>query len=345
MRGGTLSSTGCIRSAVDGSADRRPHGRLARRAVTFETGRPGVFATGDVRIGAATVVQAIAARARELKAQGRSADEVAATVQMEQQAAHPMWARANSSARALRCRIEDIFATAIELGWRNGEFHAPQGAVSSRGLESLLRRFTLPVRQIQRFDELPIPFRAVATDMETGEAMILKDGDLATAMRSSMSVPGVFAPVEVDGRILGDGGLVNNLPVDVMREHAMGAGPIIACDVTGELDLQARDDRYGERPWWWLLGQRMRGSPSIISILMRSGTVGSEAQRRGVREQADYLFEPPLDGIGMRDWKSFEQAIARGYAHAMLEIEKHGVPLSDRWASGPAVSIVRPGEA
>ena len=71
-------------------------------------------------------------------------------------------------------------------------------------------------------------------------------------------------------------------------------GPIIACDVTGEIDLQARDDRYGERPWWWLIWQRMRGTPSIVSILMRSGTVGSEAQRRIVREQADYLIEPPM---------------------------------------------------
>ena len=60
----------------------------------------------------------------------------------------------------------------------------------------------------------------------------------------------------------------------------------------------------------------MRGTPSIVSILMRSGTVGSEAQRRVVREQANYLFEPPLPDIGLRDWKSFDQAIAEGYEHA-----------------------------
>ena len=109
-----------------------------------------------------------------------------------------------------------------------------------------------------------------------------------------MALPGILPPVTYHGHLLVDGGVMNNLPVDVMREHAMGAGPIIACDVTGELDLQARDDRYGERPWWWLMGQRMRGNPSIVSILMRSGTVGSEAQRRIVREQADYLIEPPM---------------------------------------------------
>ena len=117
----------------------------------------------------------------------------------------------------------------IELGVGSGGIKAPIGALSSRMLEAHLRRLTLRARKVRSFDELPTPFRAVATDMETGEAMILKDGDLATAMRSSMSVPGVFAPVEVDGRILGDGGLVNNLPVDVAR--AMGADRLIVVNI------------------------------------------------------------------------------------------------------------------
>ncbi len=83
----------------------------------------------------------------------------------------------------------------------------------------------------------------------------------------------------------------------------------------------------------------MRGTPSIVSILMRSGTVGSEAQRRVVREQADYLFEPPLPDIGLRDWKSFDRAIAEGYEHAQAMIEKNGVPLTEVWTEGPAVAI------
>jgi len=130
-----------------------------------------------------------------------------------------------------RRKEEDFeIASAIELGiTEEGEFRAPQGAVSSRGLETLLRRFTLPVRAVQKFDELPIPFRAVATDMETGDAIVLGEGDLATALRSSMSVPGVFPPTEVAGRVLGDGGLVNNVPVDVAR--AMGADVVIAVSI------------------------------------------------------------------------------------------------------------------
>jgi NTE family protein len=128
-------------------------------------------------------------------------------------------------------RKEEDFETSglFELGLRNAELVVPSSAVSSRGLESLLRRYTLPVRGVDRFDQLPIPFRAVATDMETGAAVVLDHGDLALALRSSMSVPGVFAPTEVDGRVLGDGGLVNNVPIDVAR--ALGADIVIVVNI------------------------------------------------------------------------------------------------------------------
>ncbi len=129
-----------------------------------------------------------------------------------------------------RRKEEDFeIASALEIGMRDGEMRVPLGALSGRGLETLLRRYTLPVREVRRFDALPIPFRAVATDMETGKVVVLAEGDLALALRSSMSVPGVFAPTELDGRILGDGGLVNNVPVDVVR--AMGADVVIVVNI------------------------------------------------------------------------------------------------------------------
>jgi NTE family protein len=129
-----------------------------------------------------------------------------------------------------RRKEEDFeIATGLEFGVHDGQLSAPQGALSSRGLELLLRRLTLPARHIDDFDKLPIPFRAVATDMETGKPRVLSHGDLAVALRSSMSVPGVFAPTEVQGRILGDGGLVDNLPIDVAR--AMGVDVVIVVNV------------------------------------------------------------------------------------------------------------------
>jgi NTE family protein len=188
-----------------------------------------------------------------------------------------------------------------------------------------------------RIEELPKPFFCVSSDLTTGRIVVHRTGPLWRALRASVALPGILPPVTHEGHLLVDGGVMNNLPVDVMAAEARG--PVIASDVTGEVDFYVKDSRYGERPVWWLLWQRMRGSPSIVSILMRSGTVGSEAQRRVVREQADLLFEPPLPEIGLRDWHALDQAIAEGYAHARMRIAQHGVPLSDVWTEGPAVAI------
>ncbi len=188
-----------------------------------------------------------------------------------------------------------------------------------------------------QIEEMPKPYFCVSSDLTTGRVHVHRQGLLWRALRASVALPGILPPVTHHGHLLVDGGVMNNLPVDVMAETAQG--PIIASDVTGEVDLRASDDRYGERPWWWLIGQRMRGNPSIISILMRAGTVDSDVQRRVAREQADYIFEPPLEDIGLRDWKSFDRAIAEGYAHATMMIEQHGVPLTEIWTDGPAVAI------
>jgi len=188
-----------------------------------------------------------------------------------------------------------------------------------------------------RIEELPKPYFCVSSDLTTGRIHEHRSGALWRALRASVALPGILPPVTHHGHLLVDGGVMNNLPVDVMRQRE--SGPIIASDVTGEVEFEVHDDKYGERPLWWLIWQQMRGTPSIVSILMRSGTVGSEAQRRVVREQVDYLFEPPLPDIGLRDWLSFDRAIAEGYEHALMMIEKNGLPLTDVWTEGPAVAL------
>ena len=225
-------------------------------------------------------------------------------------------------------RMRAAFVTAKPLS----DFTFPLIAlVKGKKVSTLLRKHFGDVC----IEELPKPFFCVSSDLTTGRIHEHRAGLLWRALRASVALPGILPPVTHHGHLLVDGGVMNNLPVDVMRQHA--AGPIIASDVTGELDLQARDDRYGERPFWWLLWQRMRGNPSIVSILMRSGTVGSEAQRRVVREQVDYLFEPPLPDIGLRDWKSFDRAIAEGYEHAIATIDKKGIPAV--FSEGPTISL------
>jgi NTE family protein len=124
---------------------------------------------------------------------------------------------------------QSAFPLAFEMGYRDGEFHWFKGALSGSNLELFLHELTRDVDNIEEFDKLPIPYRAVATNMVTGKEVVFDRGRLFQAMRASMSVPGMFAPMELGGRILGDGGLVNNLPVDVVR--AMGADIVIAVNI------------------------------------------------------------------------------------------------------------------
>ena len=94
----------------------------------------------------------------------------------------------------------------------------PGGLIVTQEIEQFIRTLVAPFRYTQDFDDLPIPFRAVATDMVAGEVVILDSGDLSEAMRASMALPGVFSPVTLDGKVLSDGGMMRNLPVDIGRE-------------------------------------------------------------------------------------------------------------------------------
>src|SRR5690606_17629455 len=129
-----------------------------------------------------------------------------------------------------RKQDDRAFLVRYALGVTDKGFVLPRGLIQGQKLEQVLRSAALPVAAIQQFDRLPIPFRAVATDLETGEAVIMDSGDLVTAMRASMSAPGVFAPAERDNRLLVDGGLVENLPVEIAR--AMGVDVLVVVDVS-----------------------------------------------------------------------------------------------------------------
>src|SRR5271165_3372323 len=114
------------------------------------------------------------------------------------------------------------------LGLKHG-LNGPNGFNAGYSIGLLLDRITFPVSGIASFDDLPIPFRCVATDMLSGDRIVLHDGSLATAVRASMAIPGVFTPVEMKGRVLADGGMVENIPVEVVRE--MDADTVIAVDL------------------------------------------------------------------------------------------------------------------
>jgi predicted acylesterase/phospholipase RssA len=128
--------------------------------------------------------------------------------------------------RSIRRKTDDFgFLAEPRLRLRDGTAQLPRGAIKGQKLNLELNRLFRPANGISNFDKLPRPFRAIATDLETGEEVVLASGDLALAVRASMAFPGAFPPVELDGRILVDGGVVNNVPVSVVRD--MGADIII----------------------------------------------------------------------------------------------------------------------
>jgi NTE family protein len=132
-----------------------------------------------------------------------------------------------------RKQLDELYALRARVGLQGTKVKLPLGIIQGQKLEQVLRGFTLQVADVEEFDDLVIPYRAVATDLATTEAVVLERGDLVRAMRASMSVPIVFAPVEIDGRLLVDGGIAMNLPVQVARE--LGAEVIIAVDISANL--------------------------------------------------------------------------------------------------------------
>ncbi len=196
---------------------------------------------------------------------------------------------------SFRRKSEDrSFLVKFPVGLKGGDFRLPRGLVSGQKLQQVLRRLTAPVARVPDFDALPVPFRAVATDLESGEAVVLGAGDLVTAMRASVSAPGVFTPVELDGRLLVDGGLADNLPVDVAR--AMGVDRLIVVDVGFPLQQRAGLDSVGTI------------SNQMLAILIRRG---SDPQRRSLGAD-DVLLTPALGEASSFDFGLIPRAVELG---------------------------------
>jgi NTE family protein len=191
------------------------------------------------------------------------------------------------------------YASDIRVTVQDGAVKLPLGVVQGQQVRQLIKELMLPVASVRDFDDLPIPFRAVATDIETGKAYVFAQGDVVTAMRASMSLPAILAPVEWDGRLLVDGGLANNIPVDVAR--SMGVDRLVVVDI----------------------GTPMRSREEIDSILSVADQMINFLTRRNSEAQldtlgpGDLLVRPDLGTIGMLDFDRGGEVEAAGYAAAM----------------------------
>jgi NTE family protein len=187
--------------------------------------------------------------------------------------------------------------------------------VKGRKVSQLLRQF-LGDRSIE---DLWRYFYCVSSNLTTGRQHIHRAGPLWRAVRASISIPGLLPPMVEQGEVLVDGGLLNNLPTDVMSE--MRRGPIIAVDVTSDRVLSAAVEDLEDRSLWSMVRHRGR-APGIAKLLVRAGTVSSDVQRKFSRAQADLLLEPPLGDVDMLSWDGFDRAYEAGYRHTLAALER-----------------------
>ncbi|HEY0064887.1 MAG TPA: patatin-like phospholipase family protein [Telluria sp.] len=209
-----------------------------------------------------------------------------------------------------RRREEDtILPSRLEFGVHQDGISLPPSAAGNAALEQALSRLLPAGTRDQPVSQLTLPFRSVASDLVTGDLVDLVDTPLFLTMRASLAVPGVFAPVRVNQRLVVDGGLVRNLPIDLA--HKMGADIVIAVNVGTPLAPEKN------------LGSALGVAQQMINILTEQNV------QRSIRElrAQDVLIAPGLDGIGFLDFRSIEAAMTAGEL-AAHELEPRLAPLA-----------------
>ncbi|MEP6938720.1 MAG: patatin-like phospholipase family protein [Rudaea sp.] len=186
------------------------------------------------------------------------------------------------------------FLGGIELGLHEGKIALPRGVIQGQKLQLLLRRLLLSTLQTKRFDDLPIPFRSVATDIGSGAKVVFAEGDLPLAIRASMSVPAAFAPIRFQGKLLVDGGITDNLPIDVARD--MGATRLIVVNVGEPL---APEDK---------LNSPFAIANQMLTAMMKRST-DEQVATMGPR---DVLIMPALGDLGSAAFDRSPEAVAIG---------------------------------
>ena len=204
----------------------------------------------------------------------------------------------------------------------DGSLGLPLGVIQGQNLALLLERLLVRSSDIRDFDRLPIPFRAVATDIANDQKVVFRSGHLPQVIRASMSIPAVFAPVELDGRLLVDGGMVDNIPVDVARD--MGVDRVIVVDIGTPL-----------KPRKELL--------TVVDVLNQSITMmtrrNSEEQLATLRD-SDVLVQPDMARFAVTDFGRGEEMIDAGY-QAARALQPRFAALVPRSGGNPALSLAR----
>ncbi len=180
---------------------------------------------------------------------------------------------------------------------KDGEINLPQGFINTHKLDLLISRLYSPADHLEHFDDLEIPFRCMAVDIETGDIKTFEQGSLSRAVRASMAIPSVFPPIEIEGRLYVDGGLIRNLPAQENRE--LGADILIGVYVGGVLEPKEELN-------------------SLFDVLSQSAFMMSILDSKEQKELVDILIEPDIHDEGTFAFKEVDLFYHKGYQAASL---------------------------
>jgi len=236
------------------------------------------------------------------------------------------WAAAFSDQpdrRSMTMRKKELDANLLipyRLGFNHGKLQLPMGVIEGQKADQIFQRVLLPVRDIHDFDKLRIPFRALATDLATGSEVVLGKGSLKDAIRASVSIPGIFAPVILDGRMLVDGGMSDNLPIEVVRK--MGADIVIAVDISSPLMNREQLDSV------------VKVTRQLTNFLTHKNT----QQQIATLGPKDILITPDLGHSGATDFMGAFSLIDAGYKAVMdraSDFAALSLPPAEQRPAGP----------
>ncbi|WP_297896716.1 patatin-like phospholipase family protein [Shewanella sp.] len=201
-------------------------------------------------------------------------------------------------------QLRDRYNIPLNIGYNQGEVRAPSGLLRGQTMSQLLRQSTDLVSQFGDFDDLAIPYRAVATDLETSLPVVINHGSIVKAMQASATVPGALQPTQIDGKLLVDGGIANNMPIDVVK--AMGADIIIAVDIGSPLVKKDKLD----------------STIAVLDQLSNFLTNASTAKQKELLTENDVLIRPAIDALSTTDFTIMPQALILGKEAANNQLDK-----------------------
>jgi NTE family protein len=200
-------------------------------------------------------------------------------------------------------QLQAAFPVKASVGVAGSGFRTPEALISDANLLLELRRLVRVRAAVPTFDQLPIPFRAVATDIETGEKVVIDRGDLAGAMRASMSVPGVFAPYRLNGKLLVDGGMADNVPIDVAR--SLGVDVVIVAATQSPMAP----------------AEKIRGVADVLGQTVTMLILANERQQLATLKPGDVLIKVQVGTLTAADFKKGAAFVKLGHDAARTQLE------------------------